>query len=86
MTLVASNGVVLLFLIRCRLLRQLWDSVIVLYFVVHYFISIVVFKSSRWGRESWLLTLFVFLLSRYCCVSLPHDAKGLSAVCDYGIS
>ena len=27
-------------------------------------------------------TLFVFLVSRDCCVALPHDATGLSAVCD----
>ena len=25
-------------------------------------------------------------MSRDCCVALPHDAKGLSAVCDCGIS
>ena len=31
-------------------------------------------------------TLFAFLMSRDCCVALPHDAKGLSAVCDCGIS
>ena len=30
--------------------------------------------------------LFVFLVSRVCCVALPHDATGLSAVCDCGIS
>ena len=29
--------------------------------------------------------LFAFLVSRYCCVALPHDATGLSAVCDCGI-
>ena len=40
---------------------------------------------ARWGRESWLLR-FVFLVSRDCCVALPHDATGLSAVCDCGIS
>ena len=28
------------------------------------------------------LALFVFLVSRDCCVSGPHDATGLSAVCD----
>ena len=33
-----------------------------------------------------LLALFVFLVSRDCCVALSHDAMGLSAVCDYGIS
>ena len=30
--------------------------------------------------------LFVFLVSRDCCVALPHDAMGLSAFCDYSIS
>ena len=30
--------------------------------------------------------LFVFLVSRDCCVALPHDVTGLSAVCDCGIS
>ena len=33
-----------------------------------------------------LLALFVFLVSRDCCVALSHDAMGLSAVCDCGIS
>ena len=31
-------------------------------------------------------TLFVFLVSRDCCVALSDDATGLSAVCDCGIS
>ena len=31
-------------------------------------------------------TLFVFLVSCDCCVALPHDATGLSAVCDCVIS
>ena len=31
-------------------------------------------------------TLFVFMVSRDCCVALPNDATGLSAVCDCGIS
>ena len=30
--------------------------------------------------------LFVFLVSRDCCVVLPHDTTGLTAVCDCGIS
>ena len=47
-----SQAVVLLLLIRCWLLLPLWDSVIVLYFVVRYFVSILVLQSSRWGRES----------------------------------
>ena len=31
-------------------------------------------------------TLFVFLVSRDCCVALPHNVMGLSADCDCGIS
>ena len=30
--------------------------------------------------------LFVLLLSHDCFVAVPHDATGLSAVCDCGIS
>ena len=30
--------------------------------------------------------LFVFLMSHDCCVALPHDAMGLSEICDCGIS
>ena len=74
----------LLLLIRCWLLLPLWDSVIVLCFVVHYFVSILVLRSPWWWRESWF-ALFVFLVSRGC-LALPHDATGLSAVCDCGIS
>ena len=33
-----------------------------------------------------LVALFVFLVSRNCCVALPPSAVGLSAVCDCGIS
>ena len=39
------------------LLLPLWESVIVLRFVVSYFMSILVLQSSWWGRESWLLCL-----------------------------
>ena len=35
----------------------LWESVIVLLFVVRYFMSIQVLQSSWWGRKSWLLCL-----------------------------
>ena len=35
-------------------------------------------------RAGWF-ALFVFLVSRDCCVALFHDATGLSAVCDRGI-
>ena len=30
--------------------------------------------------------LFVSLVSRDCCVALPYDAMGLSAICDGSIS
>ena len=46
---------VLLLLTFWLLLLPLWESVIVLCFVVRYFMSILVLQSSRWGRESWLL-------------------------------
>ena len=61
------------------------ESVIVLCFIVRYFMSILVLQSS-WGRESLLLCLVVFLVSRDCCVALPRSAMGLSATCDCGIS
>ena len=78
---VHSMTVVLLLLIRCLLLLQLWDSVIGLCFVVRYLVSILVLQSSPWRRESWL-PCFVFLP----CVALSHDATGLTAVYDDGIS
>ena len=37
-------------------------------------------------RELVALLCFVFLVSRDCCVAVPHDATGLSAVYDCGIS
>ena len=70
----------------CWLLLPLWDSVIVLCFVVGYFVSILVLQSSRWGRESWLLCFVCLPGACGCCVALPHNATGLSAVCDCGIS
>ena len=33
-----------------------------------------------------LVALFVFLMSRDCCVALPRDATGLSEVGDCGVS
>ena len=35
-------------------------------------------------RELVALLTFVFLVSRDCCVALPHSAMGLSAVRDCG--
>ena len=43
---VRSKAVVLLLLIFCLLLLPLWESVIVLCFVVRYFMSILVLQSS----------------------------------------
>ena len=58
---VRSQAVVLLLLIFCLLLLSLWESVVVLCFVEHYFMSILVFQSPWWGKESWL----------HCFVCLP---------------
>ena len=60
--------------------------VIVLYFVVRYFMSILLLQSSGWGRESWLLCLVCLPGVPDCCVALPHGAMGLCAVCDCDIS
>ena len=77
-----SKVVVLILLIRCCMLLSLWDSVIVLCFVVRYFIYILASGLERAGCFS----LFVFLVSHDCCVALPHDATGLTAVCNCGIT
>ena len=85
-TSVHSKAVVLLLLTFCLLLLPLWESVIVLCFVVRYFMSILVLQSSWWGRESWLLCL-ICLPGVSCWLSaLLRGAMGLSAVCDCGIS
>ena len=57
----------------------MWDSLIVLCFVVHYFVS-----NTR--ENAGCFALFVFLVPSDCCVALPHGATGLFAVCEYGIS
>ena len=38
------------------------------------------------GKRAGCFAYFVFLVSSDCCVALPRDAMGLSAVCDRGIS
>ena len=56
---------------------------------MRYSVSILVLQSSchHDGEErTGCFDLFVFLVSRECCVSLPRDAMGLSAVCNCGIS
>ena len=76
---------VLLLLTFCLLLLLLWESVIVLCFVVccnvHLSIAIILM-----GRESWLLCLIC--LPGVCdgLAALPRGAMGLSAVCDCDIS
>ena len=56
-----SKAAVLLLLIRCWLLLPLWGSVFVPCLFVHCYVSFLVLQSSWWGKESWLL--FVFLVS-----------------------
>ena len=56
LTAVHSKAMVLFVAVDfCLLLFLLSESVIVLCFVVHYFMSILVLQSSQWGRERWLL-------------------------------
>ena len=56
-------------------------------FVVRYFVSIRDMQSSSNGNgTAGCFALFVFLLPRDYCVFLPHDATGLSTVCDRAIS
>ena len=38
------------------------------------------------GKRVLVALLFIFLGSRDCCVALPHDAMGLTAECNCGIS
>ena len=44
--------------------------------------AIILIEEERAG----CFALYVFLVSRDCCVALPRGAMGLSAVCDCGIS
>ena len=66
---------VLLLLIRLLLFLPLWDFVIVLCFVLRYFVSILVLQSSCKER-SGCFAFFVSLVSRDCCVALPHGCTG----------
>ena len=58
----------------CSLLLPLWESVIVLCFVVRNFMSILVLQSSWWGRESWLLCLI-------CLAGVSRWLSGSSSRC-----
>ena len=51
---------------------------------VHSSFAIILMEGG--GERATCFALFVFLVPRDCCVALPHDAAGLSAVCDCGIS
>ena len=53
---------------------------------MRYFVSILVLQSFDGEERAGCFALFVFLVSRDCCVALPHDATGLSAVYDCSIS
>ena len=64
----------------------MWESVIVLCFVVRYFMSILVCNHFDVKERAGCFALFVFLVSRNGCVALPRGAMGLSAVCDSSIS
>ena len=46
----------------------------------------ITFKRERERERAISSTLFAFLVSCDCYVALSHEALGLSAVCDYGIS
>ena len=60
---------------------------IVICMVVRAFMSILVFFNHLDGEErAGCFSLFVFLVSRDCCVAVPRATVGLSAVCDCGIS
>ena len=59
---------VLLLLTLCLLLLPLWESVIVLCFVVRYFMSILVLQSSSWGRE----LVALLNLSFWCLVMVER--------------
>ena len=62
---VRSKAVVLLLLTFCLLLLPLWESVIVLCFVVRYFMSILVFHHLDWEERELVALLN---LSSWCLV------------------
>ena len=75
---VRSGAVVLLLLTFCLLLLPLWESVIVLCFVVRCFVSVLVLQSSWWGGglvsllnlSSWCLVMVgrLFLAVPWGCL------------------
>ena len=75
MRIIKISQMVLLLLTFCLLLLPLWESVIVLCFVVRYFLSILVLQSSWCGRESWSLCLI-------CLLGVSLWLSGSSSWCD----
>ena len=74
-------------LICCSLLLLLWDSVFALCYVMHCFVSFLVFnhlyeRERERERELFAPLCLPFLVSCDCYVAL----LGSSAVCDCGIS
>ena len=61
---------------------------LVLIFVMQYLVAFLPWQPSLMGRESWLFTLNIFLVScdSKCSVDLHHGAVGWSAMCHCGIS
>ena len=79
-------AVVLLLLTFCLLLLSLWESVIVLCFVVCYFMSILELQSSWWERKSWLLCLICLPGVSWWLRGSSFRCHWVSAVCDCCIS
>ena len=75
-------------LICCSLLLLLWGSVFALCYVMHCFVSFLVFNHlyERERERAVCSTLFAFLVSCDCYVALSHEALELSAVFDCVIS
>ena len=61
---VRSAAAGLLLFVHCLLLLPLWDSVIVLCFVVRYFVSILVCNHLDEEERAGCFALFVFLVFR----------------------
>ena len=66
------------------MLLPLWDSVIVLCFVVPYFVSNTSFAIILMGKRE--LVALLCLSFWFLVIVVPCGATGLSAVCDCGIS
>ena len=86
-TAVRSKAAALLLLIHCLLLLPLWETVIVLCFVVRNFMTILICNHLD-GEERAGCFAFIFAFPVPCdgCVALPRGAVSLSAVCDCHLS